>query len=84
MSMMALAYKADMEYMQLSRIELGKINTSVQQLYKLCVALEINLSELFASIENEINNEIKNGKNEILFVDFPSSFLFNTNKIPNK
>ena len=28
-SMKALAYESDMEYMQLSRIELGKINTTV-------------------------------------------------------
>jgi transcriptional regulator with XRE-family HTH domain len=45
-----LAFKADMDYTQLSRIELGKINTSVFQLYKIASALNIPIQELFDDI----------------------------------
>jgi transcriptional regulator with XRE-family HTH domain len=53
-SMKALAYESDMEYMQLSRIELGKINTTVFQLLKLCTALGIEISDLFNKIESDL------------------------------
>ncbi len=46
----SLAFKADMDYTQLSRIELGKINTSVFQLYKIASALNIPIQELFDDI----------------------------------
>ena len=39
-----LAFKADMDYTQLSRIELGKINTSLFQIHKIAIALGINSS----------------------------------------
>ena len=45
-SMTNLAYESDMDYMQLSRIELGQINTSVYQLYKISIALNIELNSL--------------------------------------
>lgn len=53
MTMQTLAFESDMEYMQLSRIELGKINTSVYQLFKICSALNIKIEELFIGIEEE-------------------------------
>ena len=45
-----LASDANMEYTQLSRIELGQINTSLFQVYKIAQALGINMSELFQNI----------------------------------
>lgn len=46
----ALAFGADIEYTQVSRIERGKINTSVYQLYIISRALEINIPVLFDGI----------------------------------
>ena len=46
-SMCALAYESDMEYMQLSRIELGQINTTIYQLYKISKSLNVELKDLF-------------------------------------
>lgn len=45
-----LASDANMEYTQLSRIELGQINTSLFQVYKIAQALGINMCELFQYI----------------------------------
>lgn len=45
-----LAAEAGMEYTQLSRIELGQINTSLFQIYKLSKALSMNMCELFINI----------------------------------
>lgn len=41
-----LAWKADLEISQISRIERGVINTSVSQLYSIAEALEIPVKEL--------------------------------------
>lgn len=41
-----LAFKADMDYTQLSRIELGKINTSIFQIHKIATALDISTSAI--------------------------------------
>ena len=46
-----LAFKADMDYTQLSRIELGKINTSLFQIYKIANALGINSSEILTALD---------------------------------
>lgn len=46
-----LAAESNMEYTQLSRIELGQINTSLFQLYKISNALSIKLTELFNQID---------------------------------
>jgi transcriptional regulator with XRE-family HTH domain len=51
-SMVNLAYESDMEYMQLSRIELGQINTSVYQLFKISKALDVELTDLFLFNKN--------------------------------
>jgi transcriptional regulator with XRE-family HTH domain len=45
-----LAFDAGIEYTQVSRIERGKINTSVYQLYIISCALEVNISALFEGI----------------------------------
>ncbi len=41
-----LAIEANMEYKQLSRIELGKINTTVFQIIKIAKALEVTAAEI--------------------------------------
>ena len=46
-SMQNLAYTINVEYSQISRIELGKINTSIGTLYEIADALEVNLKDLF-------------------------------------
>ncbi len=46
MSIEAMAFEAEMDYTQLSRIELGKINTSVYQLYKISKTLQVSLEVL--------------------------------------
>jgi len=46
-----LAFKADMDYTQLSRIELGKINTSLFQIHKIANALGINRSEILTALD---------------------------------
>lgn len=47
LTMEAVAIASEMEYVQLSRIELGKINTTLFQIYKLSIALGISLSAIF-------------------------------------
>jgi transcriptional regulator with XRE-family HTH domain len=47
-----LAFKADMDYTQLSRIELGKINTSLFQIHKIAIALGISSSEILTALDN--------------------------------
>lgn len=46
MSQEDLAYKADLSISQISRIERGKINTSLSQLISISIALKITLPEL--------------------------------------
>jgi transcriptional regulator with XRE-family HTH domain len=45
-----LAFDADMEYKQLSRIELGEINTTLFQIYKISNALNISESEITSNL----------------------------------
>ena len=52
-SMSALAYESDMEYMQLSRRELGQINTTVYQLYKISKSLNVDLKDLLLIGKND-------------------------------
>ncbi|MFZ1749762.1 MAG: helix-turn-helix transcriptional regulator [Saprospiraceae bacterium] len=42
-----LANLCDVELSQINRIELGKINTSISQAYKISVALGVTMSALF-------------------------------------
>ena len=46
-SMQTLAYMINVEYSQISRIEQGKINTSINMVYEISIALQIKPSELF-------------------------------------
>jgi transcriptional regulator with XRE-family HTH domain len=45
-----LSHQSGIDYTQISRIELGKINTSIYQIYTICEFLEIPVYELFKSI----------------------------------
>ena len=45
-----LAFSADIEYTQVSRIERGKLNTSIYNLYIISIALDTNISVLFEGI----------------------------------
>ena len=47
LSLEQLAFDAGIEYSQLSRIEKGKINTSIYSAYNIAKALGITMSELF-------------------------------------
>ena len=42
-----VAFDAGMEYTQLSRIEHGKINTSIYHIYKISRSLNIRMPDLF-------------------------------------
>lgn len=49
-----VALECGIEYSQLSRIERGKINTSIYHIYSIARALNIPLAELFKEIEQEL------------------------------
>jgi transcriptional regulator with XRE-family HTH domain len=51
LSLESLAFKAEMDYTQLSRIELGKINTSTFQLYKIATALNISIVDIINALD---------------------------------
>ena len=53
MTMEQLALESGMDYSQLSRIERGKINTSVYQIYVIAKALRINPEDVFGNIIQE-------------------------------
>jgi transcriptional regulator with XRE-family HTH domain len=46
-SMQTLAYTINVEYSQISRIELGKINTSISTVYEIAEALDVTLQLFF-------------------------------------
>lgn len=46
-SMEKLAHLCEMEYSQISRIELGQINTSIGTVKKIADALQIEIKDLF-------------------------------------
>ncbi len=50
MTLEQLSLEAGLTYSQISRIELGKINTSAYTVYLLSKTLEVSPSELFTSI----------------------------------
>lgn len=47
-----LAFEVGIEYTQLSRIERGKINTSIYQLFLLSRALKVPFSEIIEGLDN--------------------------------
>lgn len=50
LSIEKVAFDAGMEYTQLSRIEHGKINTSIYHIYKISRSLDIRMPDLFNEI----------------------------------
>lgn len=50
LSIEKVAFDAGIEYTQLSRIELGKINTSIYNIYKISRSLDIKISEIFIEL----------------------------------
>lgn len=53
LSIEEVANEAGIEYTQLSRIELGKINTSIYQIYRIAVTLDIEIQELFNGLNHQ-------------------------------
>lgn len=52
MTIEKLANEAGIEYTQLSRIELGKINTSIYQIYVLSNTLSVPVPEIFRDLSH--------------------------------
>jgi transcriptional regulator with XRE-family HTH domain len=51
LSIEKLALQAGLEYTQVSRIELGRINTSIYQIYKISKSLDVTIPEIFYDIQ---------------------------------
>jgi transcriptional regulator with XRE-family HTH domain len=51
MTMEALALESGMDYSQLSRIERGKINTSVYHIYLIANVLKVPIQEMFDGVD---------------------------------
>lgn len=51
MTIEQLAFEVGIEYAQLSRIERGKINTSVYQIYAISKALQVDISRIFHGVD---------------------------------
>lgn len=51
LSIEKLANEAGIDYTQLSRIELGKINTSVYQVYVISNSLSVTFPEIFQNLD---------------------------------
>jgi transcriptional regulator with XRE-family HTH domain len=45
-----VALDSEIEYTQLSRIELGKINTSIYQIYKISKSLSVPVPDIFNTL----------------------------------
>ena len=50
LTMERVAFSAGIEYAQLSRIELGKVNTSIYQIYIVSKSLDVEMPELLTLI----------------------------------
>jgi transcriptional regulator with XRE-family HTH domain len=55
------AHNAGLEYTQLSRIELGKINTSIYHVFVISETLEVKLHEVFKEVYKQ-NGAAKNNE----------------------
>jgi transcriptional regulator with XRE-family HTH domain len=51
LSIESVANQAGIDYTQLSRIELGKINTSVYHIYVISNSLSVTLPEIFQTLD---------------------------------
>ncbi len=60
LSIEKLALEAGMEYTQVCRIELGRINTSIYQIYKISKSLDVTIPEIFFGVEGFNLNNSKN------------------------
>jgi transcriptional regulator with XRE-family HTH domain len=49
-----LAFELGIEYTQLSRIERGKINTSVYQVFIISRALKVPIADLFGQVQSQV------------------------------
>jgi transcriptional regulator with XRE-family HTH domain len=47
-----VALDSEIEYTQLSRIELGKINTSIYQIYKISKSLSVPVPDIFKTLNH--------------------------------
>lgn len=47
-----LAHESGIDYTQISRIELGKINTSIYQIYILANSLEVPMNTIFSRLNS--------------------------------
>jgi transcriptional regulator with XRE-family HTH domain len=61
------AHNAGLEYTQLSRIELGKINTSIYQAFLISQSLDIKISDIFKEVyvhngHAKANHHAQNGQ----------------------
>lgn len=54
MTQKELGYLTDMEDANLNRIEKGKTNPTALTLRKICLALDITISDLFSNAENNV------------------------------
>lgn len=63
------AHNAGLEYTQLSRIELGKINTSIYHVFKISETLEVKVNDVFKELYKAPKNAVQyneaNTKNKI-------------------
>jgi DNA-binding XRE family transcriptional regulator len=61
------AHNAGLEYTQLSRIELGKINTSIYHVFMITESLEVKMHDIFKDIHKHNgklgNNDLKSLQN---------------------
>ena len=57
LTIQALADMVGIEYTQMSRIELGKINTSVLQVCRISRALDISMSSLLKDLELNVSQK---------------------------
>ncbi len=57
LSMKDLAYDADIEYSQISRIERGVINTTISSVYAIAKALDVPVVKLFDFVVKEAKSK---------------------------
>lgn len=71
------AHNAGLEYTQLSRIELGKINTSIYHVFKISETLEVKVNDVFKELykapKNSIQLNASNSKNKITKLQPPKT-----------
>jgi transcriptional regulator with XRE-family HTH domain len=74
------AHNAGLEYTQLSRIELGKINTSIYHVFVISQTLEVKVNDVFKNIYNNHKNGSPNHSNGSLKKSEPQKNNHNNKK----